>query len=622
MMAVDVELNETENRRVQLTDKRGDPVLLCAPDAADSDPVRAYIQAVTPTAPCGKSCFSLQPCGTGGEYCLFYLPGVDTLSVVLASRYTITVACTDDAEVHVSGVLTVTVISNTPPVFVPASPLSDGQIKTTQDLRMFCGDKATASITASDGYNSPIGPFTLGLSLNPYNAAPIATNLDTTVSYREKPGVGYTVLDLDVVDTTLFDSINIHMWANSSTGMELYELSDSYQYQGFPLPLPEPGTSLRTKLNPKYVREDLRSVTLYFILDDGYCSSSTYYLTVEVENFNERPRVYTTQPFLEAYEGEINIPNNIEIIDEEQKGGFTFALSSPNDLFDVNPSTGNIVTKSGLSVDLDEQNKIYEDFTVGVYAYDDQGRRSDEANVLVRVYDRNDNPPYFTQTTFNMAAQDCMEPGSIVGQVEGKDDDSEYNQNNFFYFGGGGSELVVMATGDVVLRRKCEDGEILRGIATIHDQGIFPGALDGDPATVVLPCVPTTTASPLVPSPDTIKRDVYACLILSAVLAATWLSLTVSLVLKVRCCHAHDVDIVRLPATQLFRSQRISTISRISHLTTTSTTISDHRPSPPSRRMSTGVAPDAQSQESYDEREVPVPPLLIKQRLYDALHLL
>ena len=52
----------------------------------------------------------------------------------------------------------------------------------------------------------------------------------------------------------------------------------------------------------------------------------------------------------------------------------------------------------------------------------------------------------------------------ILGQVKGKDDDSEYNQNNFFYFGGGGGEIVVMATGDVVLTRNCSDGETFSGI--------------------------------------------------------------------------------------------------------------------------------------------------------------
>ena len=52
---------------------------------------------------------------------------------------------------------------------------------------------------------------------------------------------------------------------------------------------------------------------------------------------------------------------------------------------------------------------------MNIFAYDDGGRRSDEANVLVRVYDINDHPPYFTQSTFFLAAQECMEPGSITG---------------------------------------------------------------------------------------------------------------------------------------------------------------------------------------------------------------
>ena len=50
-----------------------------------------------------------------------------------------------------------------------------------------------------------------------------------------------------------------------------------------------------------------------------------------------------------------------------------------------------------------------------------------------------------------------------IGQLEGKDDDSDYNQNNFFYFGGGGNDFTVMATGDVVLKRNCSDGETFSG---------------------------------------------------------------------------------------------------------------------------------------------------------------
>ncbi|KAK3768231.1 hypothetical protein RRG08_031025 [Elysia crispata] len=375
-----------------------------------------------------------------------------------------------------------------------------------------------------------------------------------------------------------------------------------------------PGTKIQTKLNPKYVREDIRSVTLYFLLDDGFCTSPTYSLTVEVEDFNERPRVYTTEPFLEAYEGEIDIPHNIEIIDEEQADGFTYALSRPNDVFDVDSTTGNIVTKPGVSVDLDNQSTLYEDFTVSVYAYDQAGRRSDEANILVRVYDRNDNPPYFTQATFNMAANECMDPGSIVGQVEGKDDDSEYNQNNFLYFGGGGSEIAVMATGDVVLTRNCSDGETFSGVATIHDQGIFPGPLDGDPATIVVSCGPcnstaTTTASLVeTVSPKRRTEDMYVGVVLGATLGIAWLSLALILVLRACFCPGYH------KTSSHFRSKKTNVnpespegegqSSRIHHL------------NPPLQRISSEVASENRSN-TISKREKPhwpFAPLFVKRR--------
>ncbi|GFO44961.1 cadherin egf lag seven-pass g-type receptor 2 [Plakobranchus ocellatus] len=605
MMAVDAELNETEHRRVQLSEGGAgattDPVLSCIPDAADSDQVRAYIDSVSPAAPCGKSCFSLEPCGTGGEFCLFYLPGVDTFNIPAASQYILTIGCTDDAEAPVTATMTVTIISNTPPVFVPSLPLADGQIKTQQDLRMFCEDQTRIEILATDGINEAVGPFILGLILDPYNAVPTASNLDTTVTYREKVGNDYTVLDLDTVDTTLFDSLNIHMWSNTSAGMELYQLD---------------GTSLKTKLNPKYVREDHRSVTLYFLLDDGFCRSQTYSLTLEMENHNERPRIYTTEPFLEAYEGEINLSQDVEIRDEEQADGFTFELARSNSLFDVDTNSGNITTRPGVSIDLDANNNIYEDFTVVLRAYDDEGRRSDRANFLVRVYDKNDNQPYFTQSAFNLIATECTEPGEIVGQLSGNDDDSQYNQNNFFFFGGGGSEFVVMATGDVVMSRNCSIGEIFTGTATIEDQGIYPGPLTGDPATVTILCVPcvlTTAVSLNSTSGGESKDYTFYWLPPAMVVGITVLTLTGLLIFKLfSYCKKKGPDSIE---EEPLRLRKVSDVSKISRETSMSIPNTDapngHLPS---RRLSTDLSNGKAVSIHKGKPQLPVPPMLMKPR--------
>ncbi|RUS88653.1 hypothetical protein EGW08_003612 [Elysia chlorotica] len=417
---------------------------------------------------------------------------------------------------------------------------------------MFCGDRMTASVTAFDRYNSAVGPFTLDLTIDPHNEAPVVTNLDTTVSYREKPGSGYTVLDLATVDSTVFDSLNIHMWSDSPAGMELYRLS---------------GTKLQTKLNPKYVREDIRSVTLKFLLDDGFCTSPTYSLTVEVEDFNERPRIYTTEPFLEAYEGEINVPHNIEIIDEEQAGGFTYALSRSNDVFDIDVTSGNITTKPGVSVDLDSQIDRHPRLGGNVPA-------GDEANVLLRVYDANDNPPYFAQATYSMAADECSVPGSILGQVEGKDDDSVYNQNNFFYFGGGGTGFVVMTTGEV----PC-----------------IAQATSTTPPTVV------TTARR---DPKT-EEGVYMMAVLCATLGVTWVALTAILVLRACCCPVYHA---KSAGSHLVRSEKSNADPEKA---ANSDAKSDSTSCQPSRRVSFEVPPETQMEEKTQKEgtEFPFSPL-------------
>ncbi|GFO42081.1 hypothetical protein PoB_006858600 [Plakobranchus ocellatus] len=57
----DVELQEKEDARTPLG---AGPVVTC--EDADGDPVRAYIDSLSPTSGCGLTCLQLEPCGAGG----------------------------------------------------------------------------------------------------------------------------------------------------------------------------------------------------------------------------------------------------------------------------------------------------------------------------------------------------------------------------------------------------------------------------------------------------------------------------------------------------------------------------------------------------------------------------
>ncbi|RUS72877.1 hypothetical protein EGW08_019364, partial [Elysia chlorotica] len=156
----------------------------------------------------------------------------------------------------------------------------------------------------------------------------------------------------------------------------------------------------------------------------------------------------------------IDTAYGLYIIDDDEGDTYTYSLSRANSFFGVNSATGNIYSLSEIDIDT---NTMYEDFDVYMRATDSGGLTTQELHVQLRVYDSNDNPPYFNSPPYVVAATDCTDPGSVLGTVEGADDDSDYNQNNHIYYGGSGGKFAVMATGEIVLTEACTDGEGFTG---------------------------------------------------------------------------------------------------------------------------------------------------------------
>ncbi|XP_059145726.1 cadherin-4-like [Physella acuta] len=522
LSTIDVEVNEKEDRQIDL---HGGALVTCA----DDDPSRAYIATVTPSSPCGKKCFQLQPCGGAGnasEFCLYFLPSEGSLNYVSAPAYTLSIGCTDDVEPTSFKTMTVTVVPNTPPVFVPATPLTasvtvdgsatkagtvlydvnandidgdpiyytatyspltsyistgltNGEIRATNDLKYVCQSSITATIKATDNYNPPITK-TVEITLNPHNTPPTITNLDTTIPVEENSGALKTVLTLGMVDDGI-GTVSCKMSSVSDAGLEMYKLV-------------MPGYQLQTKIDPNYERSDTRSVKLYFDCTDGYCSSPTYSLTLNVQNINEQCSLTpSVRSEIKVYEGDIVADTGVTLYDQDIGDTHVYTKTSGPNEFNVDPGSGSIVSTSTIDIDKNTQVKYY---TVG-YKATDKGGLSCTATVTLAVYDANDNPPYFTNSPYTMAATECTELGSVIGRVSGDDDDSPYQSNDKFTFGGGGDKMAVMSNGNVVLTQPCIDGEYSSGTATIVDQGEYPGPLSGIPATITMtcgPCPPTTPA--------------------------------------------------------------------------------------------------------------------------------
>ncbi|XP_055871881.1 protocadherin Fat 4-like [Biomphalaria glabrata] len=525
---LNMQVDETEDQQIDLNG--GNPLITCV----DEDPTRAFIQSVSPSSPCGKKCFMLSPCGGSGnssDFCLLFLPTEGTLNYVQASKYTLTIGCTDDVEPVNLTTVTVTVVPNTPPTFVPALPVNDaktvdgtaykpgdllynvatndidgdpiyytmstnpstpyitigatdGQIRATNDLRYLCQSKITATVRATDKYNPAIGPKTIDISINPHNNPPYITNLSNVTSINENIGKGQTVFTLGLVDDGI-GKVNYRMTSVSNGGLEQYELV---------------GNQIRTKIDPNYERTDTRTATLYFDVTDGYCTTSQYSLTINIKDVNEPPLL--TPPVMKQIvvnEGDVVTPTGITLIDEDLNDVHTYTkLTGPNE-FNVDPKSGDIYSVSTIDIDKNTVSKTY----AMTYKVTDKGGLSATATTTLTVYDINDNPPYFKTNAYSFAATECTDLGTVIGKVTGDDDDSSYRQNDKIIFGGSGGKMAVMSNGDVVLTQACVNGESGSGSATITDQGEYPGPLSGVSATLTLQCgpCPPPTPAPVVNTP-------------------------------------------------------------------------------------------------------------------------
>ncbi|GFR85818.1 protocadherin Fat 4 [Elysia marginata] len=444
----DVELNEKEDARTKL----GAPVVTC--EDADGDPIRAYIESILPTSGCGLKCLQLEPMGNPTQFKLMFQP-VDGFGAT--SLYTLTIACTDDMEPVVEKTMSVTIVSNTAPVFKKNSPPKDsvntngqktshdtnedlyevktndvdgdpvfysmatnpitslleieyttGQIKAAQDLRLLCEQLVVASVSARDAYNPAVGTFTVDINIKNNNVRPSITNLDTTITVDENVwAIGddpsaladKRVLTMNVVDGKL-DDFTYNQLSLTAEGMESYYMD---------------GDKLKTRIALNYEREDQRSVKLYFTVNDGYCQSETYFLNVDVNDVPEEPVLTHYDMLIEVYEGEINVPNNVFVLDEDLDEVHTFSKSGGDDEFDIDPNNGNILSVGSLTL---KKNTKFSNYEVKMRVTDKHGLVSAKYTAKIRVYDANTNRPYFTHQTrpLRLSALDCTPPGAKLGQ--------------------------------------------------------------------------------------------------------------------------------------------------------------------------------------------------------------
>ncbi|XP_059145720.1 protocadherin Fat 4-like [Physella acuta] len=573
MLNLNVELNEKEKRQYDLN--LGQPILTCAD--ADQDQTRAYIQSVTPSSPCGAKCFQLQPCGTNeSEYCLFFLPTEGSLIYAVASGYSLKVACTDDLEPVSTSSMTVTIKSNSPPYFDPPSPIeyipikgdatpadtvvydanaidddgdpvrytiatlpgtnlldigkTSGKVYAMNDLKFLCQDKVTATIRATDDINTKMATKTVEFTLSPYNQPPLISNLDsikdTLVEVKENQPAGTTVLALTLVNDGI-GTVRYKVTSVPDFGLELYEVKNG---------------AVVTKEILNYERTDTQqSVKLYIEATDGYCTSPTYSMTVNIVDDNDPPVIQPLKmTHIDVYEESFVITPGFLVTDEDENEVLKYSLTG-SAKFTTEPDVGDIISASAIDVD---PGKEFQPFPLTYIVTDSRGK-STTATVTVNVYDVNDNAPVFAQTQYTLAVTECTEVGTSIGKVSATDKDSIYQNNNKIIYGGGGDRMAIMSGGTVILTQACIAGETFTGTATAKDQGEYPGPLTGDSVPLTMKCNPcpstlppptTTTRKPTTKAsiPTTtgalIKRtfdfsDILPWLIPAIIGASIWLAL-------------------------------------------------------------------------------------------------
>ena len=146
--------------------------------------------------------------------------------------------------------------------------------------------------------------------------------------------------------------------------------------------------------------------------------SSRAQVIVDVGNVNDNQPQFV----LDSYRFEVpeNSPFEEEVMAVDADGeDLTYSLES--DEFEINPTNGVITNRAGFV--LDYENQTTHSFVVAV----SDGLFVTLANVTVSVFDENDNPPIFTQSSYAMSISEVLQGGTSVVQVEAQDADSGVN---------------------------------------------------------------------------------------------------------------------------------------------------------------------------------------------------
>nr|XP_055033328.1 protocadherin gamma-A11-like [Misgurnus anguillicaudatus] len=218
---------------------------------------------------------------------------------------------------------------------------------------------------------------------------------------------------------------------SGSNSVQIYKLSLTDYFRIEIIDRDEDGKVPVLILQKPLDREVTKSIRLQLTALDGGRppKSGTMDITIDVLDINDNAPVFTKDTYSVVLNentpvGTIILRVNATDSDEGQNGEIVYALGhNVNDkLFDVNPTTGEIILKGLLDFEIKDK------YQIDVQA-SDKGTvpLTTDKIITIKISDVNDNPPQVEVTSFSKSVPEDSKLGTTVALISVSDLDSEVN---------------------------------------------------------------------------------------------------------------------------------------------------------------------------------------------------
>ncbi|XP_062601137.1 protocadherin Fat 4-like [Saccostrea cucullata] len=494
-----------------------------ATDTSSLDKVTCSVNSISPTT---DNFFTRLITGSTTLYGV-YVKAQPSLDYDTSRQYDVTVRCTDGKD-SVTGVFTIYISRNNPPIFVnlqattriaaatstkgniiytvnstdedssqlyynmtcvpaacPFTIHNYGEVIVTSDLSSHTIPGYDLYIYVTDG-NTLVGPRTLTVILEGINSAPSITNLPllTPITVQENVAMSTAVFQVSFSDVDAGQNHTYHLFCSPSLGSTLFSIDSA---NGLIT------TSSTQTINYESVSTTSTTYLMTVTVSDGY-DTATSSFTVAIADQNEVPVFGKDAYYISGTEGVagtvVSSPS-FDVTDPDSGDTQTYSIDCPS--FNIHPSTA-VVTLSH-DYDLDVAGTATS-VTCTVTVTD--GELTDTALLVITLSDVNDHTPVMGNPAFTFYASPNTGVGTVIGVITASDGDLGSFGNISYSLDQislGNEYFGVKINGDMYVMNSLlgfSTGITLSLTATARDKG---GLQDTATVTVIIP--ESTTAAPV-----------------------------------------------------------------------------------------------------------------------------